>query len=94
MELAIESQCYLRSANFAVCSQDVMLRLPVFNRYPESVRQDLARTMWYDRFTDGRVIVRQGDPGTRMYFIVSGEVDFKRTDQIDSGWHLVVCGFC
>ena len=62
-----------------------MIRLPVFNKYPKSVKHDLAKTMWYDMFKDGRVILKQGDPGTRMYFIISGEVDLFRTDVIKEG---------
>lgn len=45
--------------------------------------------IWYDTFQDGRVIVKQGDPGTRMYFVISGEVDLKRTDELDTGWKLL-----
>ncbi|XP_052791973.1 uncharacterized protein LOC128226121 [Mya arenaria] len=64
---------------------DVMMRLPMFAKYPKSVRHDLTRTMWYDDFQDGRVILRQGDPGSRMYFIVSGELDLMRRDVLDTG---------
>lgn len=41
--------------------------------------------VWYDTFKEGRVIVKQDDPGTRMYFVISGEVDLKRTDFMESG---------
>ncbi|KAH3838861.1 uncharacterized protein LOC127877364 [Dreissena polymorpha] len=64
---------------------DLLSRLPVFMKYPASVRQDLSRSMWYDEFSNGRVIVKQGDPGSRMYFVISGEVDLKRTDVTDIG---------
>ena len=48
------------------------------------MKQDLARMLWYDKFEEGRVIVRQGDPGSRMYFVVSGPgVSLRRTDKFD-----------
>lgn len=62
-----------------------MARLPVFSKYPKSVKKSLAKTMWYDMFQDGRVILKQGDPGSRMYFVVSGEVELHRTDVVDTG---------
>ncbi|KAL4230053.1 Cyclic nucleotide-binding domain-containing protein 2 [Mactra antiquata] len=64
---------------------EVLLRLPMFIKYPVSVKQALVKMMWYDMFNDGRVIVKQGDPGTRMYFVISGEADLKRTDKLDNG---------
>ena len=68
-----------------------MLRMPLFAKYPKNLKQDLARLLWYDRFKEGRVIVKQGDPGSRMYFVVSGPgVSLRRTDRFDkegSTWH-------
>ena len=61
-----------------------MLRLPTFAKYPKQLKQDLAKMLWYDKFEKGRVIVKQGDPGTRMYFVVSGSgVSLRRTDRYD-----------
>ena len=68
-----------------------MLRLPTFAKYPQNVKQDLAKMLWYDRFKDGRVIVKQGDPGTRMYFVVSGPgVSLRRTDRLDKEGQFVI----
>jgi hypothetical protein len=54
-------------------------------KYSKAVKQALAYMVWYDTFKEGRVIVKQDDPGTRMYFVISGEVDLKRTDFMESG---------
>ncbi|XP_052078266.1 uncharacterized protein LOC127716181 [Mytilus californianus] len=60
--------------------KEVMDRLPFFNKYPKSIKADLARMLWYDRFEDQRIIIKQGDIGTRMYFVVSGCVSLQTTD--------------
>ncbi|XP_063412938.1 uncharacterized protein LOC134695591 isoform X2 [Mytilus trossulus] len=60
--------------------EEVMDRLPFFHKYPKSIKADLARMLWYDRFEDQRIIIKQGDIGTRMYFVVSGCVSLQTTD--------------
>lgn len=56
-----------------------MNRLPFFHKYAENVKAELARMLWYDRFEDERVIIKQGDIGSRMYFVVSGCVSMQTT---------------
>lgn len=56
-----------------------MNRLPFFHKYPSNVKAELAKMLWYDRFEDERVIIKQGDIGSRMYFVVSGCVSMQTT---------------
>ncbi|OWF45308.1 uncharacterized protein LOC110457241 isoform X2 [Mizuhopecten yessoensis] len=59
---------------------EVMCRLPLFAKYSRKVKEELARFVWYDMHETGRIIIRQGDMGSRMYFVVSGTVSIHRTE--------------
>ncbi|XP_053400486.1 uncharacterized protein LOC123556863 [Mercenaria mercenaria] len=74
-----------RTEEDAKILMEILIRLPMFMKYSKAVKQALAHLLWYDAFKEGRVIVKQGDPGYRMYFVISGEVDLKRTDYMDTG---------
>lgn len=39
----------------------------------------MADSMLHERYSDGDVIIRQGEPGSRMYVVISGEVRIFRT---------------
>ncbi|XP_060082614.1 uncharacterized protein LOC132561915 [Ylistrum balloti] len=60
---------------------EVMCRLPLFAKYSRKVKEELARFVWYDMYEAGRIIIRQGDVGSRMYFLVSGTVSIHRTEE-------------
>ena len=40
--------------------QKIVYRLKCFDRYPLFVKQELARVIYYDKFEDGRLIIKQG----------------------------------
>ncbi|XP_031551266.1 cyclic nucleotide-binding domain-containing protein 2-like [Actinia tenebrosa] len=48
--------------------------LKLFATYPHSVRQGLAKIANYEACEEGTVIVRQGDTGHSLYFILTGSV--------------------
>ncbi|XP_062591356.1 uncharacterized protein LOC134252827 [Saccostrea cucullata] len=58
----------------------IIYRLPFFTKYSRSVKERLAQVVWYDQFEDDRIIIRQGDIGSRMYFVISGYASVQRTD--------------
>jgi len=60
--------------------QKILFRLKCFDRYSLHIKQGLARVIDYDKFEDGRLIVRQGHPGNSFYFIVSGSVVVDRRE--------------
>ncbi|XP_069129451.1 uncharacterized protein [Argopecten irradians] len=60
---------------------EVMCRLPLFAKYSRKVKEELARFVWYDLYEAGRIVIRQGDMGNRMYFLVSGTVSIHRTEE-------------
>lgn len=60
--------------------QEVIYRLPFFTKYSRSVKEKLAQVVWYDQFENDRIIIRQGDLGSRMYFVISGYASVQRTD--------------
>ncbi|XP_033742291.1 uncharacterized protein LOC117328826 [Pecten maximus] len=60
---------------------EVMCRLPLFAKYSRKVKEELARFVWYDFYEAGRIVIRQGDMGGRMYFLVSGTVSIHRTEE-------------
>ncbi|XP_057292624.1 uncharacterized protein LOC130621349 [Hydractinia symbiolongicarpus] len=60
--------------------QKIVYRLKCFDRYPLFVKQELARVIYYDKFEDGRLIIKQGHPGSSFYFIVSGAVIVERIE--------------
>lgn len=57
-----------------------MSRLPLFIKYSRKIKEELARVVWYDIYEKERIIIRQGDMGARMYFVVSGTVSVHRTE--------------
>ncbi|KAL3879144.1 hypothetical protein ACJMK2_031455 [Sinanodonta woodiana] len=59
---------------------EVINRLPLFSNFPSRVKQDLAQVMVFDIFEKGRIVIRQGDPGTRVYFLLSGQVFLIQTE--------------
>lgn len=60
--------------------QKILYRLKCFDRYSILVKQELARVIDYDKFEDGRLIIKQGHPGSSFYFIVSGSVTVDRKE--------------
>lgn len=44
------------------------------------LKPDLSRVIYYDKFEDGRLVIKQGHPGISYYFIVSGSVVVERQD--------------
>ena len=59
---------------FFVWIQDVVDRLKCFQKYPRKVKHELSRVIFYESFSDGRVIIQQGHLGISFYFILSGKV--------------------
>jgi len=52
----------------------VVEQLNYFSCYSVSARREIARVLGYESYEDGRVIMREGDKGTSMYFIITGAV--------------------
>lgn len=76
---------YMHEKKLKVCFpifqlQEVIYRLPFFTKYSRSVKEKLAQVVWYDQFENDRIIIRQGDLGSRMYFVISGYASVQRTD--------------
>ncbi|KAK3731497.1 hypothetical protein QZH41_000320 [Actinostola sp. cb2023] len=61
------------TANLKVFAS-IVDKLKSFAKYPQIVRQELSKIVFYECFENGRVIVRQGDVGFSFYFILSGGV--------------------
>ena len=65
------------------------LQLKCFECYSVYVRKELARVLLYKAFEKGRVIIRQGDIGFSLYFILSGSVfvEVQEEDQVTGKKH-------
>ena len=45
-----------------------------FACFSVSARRELARVLGFETYEDGRTIIKEGQKGTSMYFIISGSV--------------------
>ncbi len=71
--------------------QDVVDRLKCFMKYPRKMKEELAKVIFYETFSDGRVIIQQGHSGVSFYFIVSGKALVKLTETDKSTGMYVLC---
>jgi CRP/FNR family cyclic AMP-dependent transcriptional regulator len=55
-------------------------RLPVMAGLDEAALQYLGGLAGEESYADGDVIVREGDPGDRMYFVCTGRVRISKND--------------
>eukprot|EP00800_Vazella_pourtalesii_P023792 TRINITY_DN9833_c0_g3_i3.p1 TRINITY_DN9833_c0_g3~~TRINITY_DN9833_c0_g3_i3.p1 ORF type:complete len:593 (+),score=100.12 TRINITY_DN9833_c0_g3_i3:61-1839(+) len=51
-----------------------------FKQYSETTQISLCKSMYYECFEKGRVILRQGQPGNNFYIILSGSLVWMRSD--------------
>ncbi|MGC2203448.1 MAG: cyclic nucleotide-binding domain-containing protein [Stellaceae bacterium] len=54
---------------------DLVAKVPIFHNVGAAVIADVARLLRPREYPAGAVIVRRGEPGDCMYFVVSGEVE-------------------
>ncbi|KAF5284733.1 hypothetical protein FQR65_LT13435 [Abscondita terminalis] len=52
--------------------------LKCFRRYPSHVKAELAAVTYFVYYGPNRTIVREGDPGLALYFIITGEVSVQK----------------
>jgi len=79
IEILSKPYC-MRSDKEIKIVQKILYRLKCFDRYSILVKKGLARVIDYDKFEDGRLIIKQGHPGNSFYFIVSGSVVVDRKE--------------
>lgn len=60
---------------------DLVAKVPFFRDVGTSVIADVARLLRARDYPAGAVIVRRGEPGDCMYFVVSGEVEIRLTPE-------------
>ncbi|KAJ3323705.1 hypothetical protein HDV06_001435 [Boothiomyces sp. JEL0866] len=63
-----------RSHADLVAADDYLRNLPAFSNIPDYILSELWKLMISERFEEGEVIFRQGDPGTKWYVILQGTV--------------------
>jgi voltage-gated potassium channel len=56
---------------------DLVAKVPLFKDVGAGAISDVARLLKPRRFAAGQTIMRRGDPGDRMYFIVVGETEVR-----------------
>ena len=58
-----------------VVTWNMVARVPLFRSLPAATIAAIAEQLNAESFEDGAVIIRRGEPGERMYFILGGSVD-------------------
>ena len=58
-----------------VTSWNLVAKVPIFSELDKGTVSDIARLLVIKRFTKNEVIIKKGDRGDAMYFILDGEVD-------------------
>ncbi|XP_071950961.1 uncharacterized protein [Antedon mediterranea] len=56
-------------------------KLTFFDKYSHTVKMELASVLYYEKFEEGRVLVKQGHPGRSFYYILSGSVIIEVTEE-------------
>ena len=61
---------------------DVLQRHGNFKKYSLSIKKDMSKIIMYERFERDRVVCRQGNVATKLYFIITGSclVNVKSSD--------------
>jgi CRP-like cAMP-binding protein len=54
--------------------EDILRRIPIFRLLEERDLTELAKSLRRHTFAPGELLIRQGDPGDSMYFVLSGRV--------------------
>ncbi|OQW52336.1 cyclic nucleotide-gated ion channel [Candidatus Raskinella chloraquaticus] len=58
-----------------VVTWNMVARVPLFRSLPAAAIAAIAEQLNAESFEDGAVIIRRGEPGERMYFILGGSVE-------------------
>ena len=53
---------------------DILRRIPIFRLLEEHDLNELAKSLRRSTFAPGELLLRQGDPGDSMYFVLAGRV--------------------
>ncbi|HEY4088407.1 MAG TPA: mechanosensitive ion channel family protein [Bryobacteraceae bacterium] len=54
--------------------EDILRRIPIFRLLEDSDLTELAKSIRRQTFAPGELVLRQGDPGDSMYFVLAGRV--------------------
>lgn len=60
---------------------DLLRRMSIFERLPETELSKIARTLKERRYAENQVLFRQGDQGDALYVVTHGRVKMAITDQ-------------
>src|SRR4051794_38843877 len=60
---------------------ELVAKVPFFHNIGASLIAEVARLLRPHDYPEGAVIVRRGEPGDCMYFVVEGEVEIRLPDQ-------------
>lgn len=63
-----------------VTSWNMVANVPIFSHMEAGVIAEIARLLRVKRFIKNEIIVKEGDTGDAMYFILDGEVEVKSGD--------------
>lgn len=58
-----------------VTSWNLVSKVPIFSNLDKGAISDIARLLTVKRFTRNEVIIKKGDTGDAMYFLLEGEVE-------------------
>ena len=73
IQVQIEKPDVLPSRDFSI-DEAVLQRVPVFTALSSETRAQLARATTRGLFAEGEVVVRQGESGSSMFVVATGEV--------------------
>lgn len=64
-----------------VTSWNLVAKVPIFSKLDKGTVSEIARLLVIKRFTKNETIIKKGDRGDAMYFILDGEVDVIISDK-------------
>ena len=64
---------------WAAMNQETLRRIPLFSGLPQDELAVVAKRLEYHAVPGGTVLVREGEPGGKCYFILGGEVEIVKS---------------
>jgi len=61
-----------------ITSWNLVAKVPIFSQLDKRSISEIARILFLRRFSKGEVVIKEGDVGDSMYFILDGEVEVTR----------------
>eukprot|EP01006_Ploeotia_vitrea_P046407 TRINITY_DN67023_c7_g2_i1.p1 TRINITY_DN67023_c7_g2~~TRINITY_DN67023_c7_g2_i1.p1 ORF type:complete len:943 (+),score=65.50 TRINITY_DN67023_c7_g2_i1:65-2893(+) len=91
MKMARKFITSVRSRYIPQLNEEIFHKIDIFKRWPEANIQNLLPALFNKAFLRGEYIMKQGDSGSELYFLMTGEVEviIHKPKKKGKGWSLL-----